>query len=110
MNQTNNFQNSENEMAQDFKGANIEKQINIFFPKLELITKKYKAKELNWLEFMFLFFFRFILLCFIIMLLLLPFFSTNQDKISFWLFGGVIVVFILLFNWIWSNKIYKNKD
>lgn len=91
-------------------GRDYFEKLNVNYPKLKLINKKYKAKKLSYFQFMFLFFFRFILLCCVIMLLLLPFLSENQDKISFWVFGGVIVVFILLSNWLWKNKIYENKN
>lgn len=51
-NQTNNFQNSKNETAQNYNAANIENLNNHFFIfKFDWIFKKFKNENLSWKQF-----------------------------------------------------------
>lgn len=108
-NQTNNFQNSKNETPQYFKGANIENQKNYFLIfQFDWIFEKFKNENLNLKQFLFLFFSRMILVVLSVAAFLLPLFSVNKHNISFYEFGGMIIVFVFLCSWLWS-KIKKGE-
>ncbi len=108
-NQTNNFQNSKNETPQYFKGANIENQKNYFLSfQFDWIFEKFKNENLNLKQFLFLFFSRMILVVLSVAAFLLPLFSVNKHNISFYEFGGMIIVFVFLCSLLWS-KIKKGE-
>ena len=78
---------------------------NYFFNlQFDWIFKNFKNENLNSIQFFFLFSSRTILLILFIGLFLLPLFSTNKHNISFFEFGGMIIIFIFLSSWLW-NKI-----
>lgn len=111
LNFQNDFKHNNINTAFDLKGSNIENQTNsfIFHLKFDWIFKKYKARDLNFLQFLFLFLSRTILFVFTIAAFLLPLFSINKENISFFEFGGMIVIFIFLCSWTWK-KIYENRN
>lgn len=104
INQTNNFQNSENETAQNYNGATIENQNNNFFIfNLDWIFQNFKNKNLSLKQFLFLLFSKSILFFLMTGLFLLPLFSSNKHNINFYEFCGMIIVFIFLCSWYWSK-------
>lgn len=110
--QINNLKNSKfkNSTAVNNNNALINKQINNFFInlKLNLLFKEYLSKDLTYWQWIFLFNFRSIFYILIIGLFLLPLFSVNKHNISFYEFGGMIIVFIFLCSCYWS-KIKKRR-
>lgn len=104
INQTNNFQNSNNDTTQNFENANIQNQKNYFLIfQFDWIFEEFKNENLNLKQFLFLFFSRMILVVLSVAAFLLPLFSVNKHNISFYEFGGMIIVFIFLCSWLWSK-------
>ena len=101
--------NSKSKTTQHFKGANIKNQKNYFLIfQFDWIFEKFKNENLNLKQFLFLFFSRMILVVLSVAAFLLPLFSVNKHNISFYEFGGMIIVFVFLCSWLWS-KIKKGE-
>ncbi len=85
-------------------GIGIQNQKNYFLIfQFDWIFKKFKNENLNWKQFIFLFFSRMILIVLSVAAFLLPLFSVNKHNISFYEFSGMIIVFIFLCSWLWSK-------
>ena len=77
---------------------------NFFFNlQFDWIFKNFKNENLKFKQFLFLFFSKSIFLILLIGLFLLPLFSINKHNISFFEFGGMIVIFIFLSSWLWNQ-------